>query len=74
MKFKIGDKVRIENCEGDPRYNGKIGVVIEIDRIKILGGRWDYLCKFDDEYNYPFGPPEMTKISTKGEQLLLFEM
>lgn len=69
-KFKIGDKVLISNCEGDPCYNGLVGTVIDIGRIKRIGGRWDYLCKFENNYDYPFGPPEMTKICTKGQQLL----
>ncbi len=70
LKFKVGDKVLISNCEGDPRYNSKVGVVIDIDRIKRVGDRWDYLCKFEDALNYPFGPPEMTKVYIKGQQLL----
>lgn len=67
MRFKIGDKVKIHDCEGDPRYNGKIGVVIKTDR---MHPRWKYLCSFDDVCDCLFGLAEMTKIVTKGQQLV----
>lgn len=68
--FKVGDKVKIHHCEGSPRYNGKIGTMIETGRMKIIGHpRWDYLCSFEDLLNYPFGLAEMEKISEKGKQL-----
>lgn len=70
MKFEVGDKVLIHDSEGDSRYNGKVGIVINTGRIKRIGGTWDYLCKFKNSYDYPFGPSEMTKINTKGQQLL----
>ena len=71
MKYDIGDKVRIHDCEGDPKYNGKVGKVIKTGRIKETGHpSWDYLCSFADAMNYPFGSQEMTKVHVKGEQLL----
>lgn len=71
MKYKVGDKVKIHDCEGDPAYNGKIGTVIETDRMKRLGTlKWDYLCSFVGLMDYVFGPNEMEKVVTKGQQLL----
>lgn len=68
--FKVGDKVRIHDCEGDPEYNGRIGTLIETGRAIKTGTNWDYLCKFEDACNYPFGSPEMEIVITKGQQLL----
>lgn len=71
MKYKVGDKVKIHSCEGDPWYNGKIGTVIQTGRIQSTEHtRWDYLCSFDGASNYPFGFSEMERVSTKGQQLL----
>ncbi len=71
MKYKVGDKVKIHDCEGNHAFNGKIGTVIETGRIKSTGHTcWDYLCSFDDIYNYPFGPKEMEKVVAKNQQLL----
>ncbi len=70
MKFRLGDKVLIYDCEGDKSYNGKIGIIIDVDRIKRFNSIWDYLCSFKGKMNYVFGPPEMTKVIIKGQQLL----
>ena len=71
MEYKIGDKVRIHDCEGDPKYNNMIGTVKTTGEMKTTGHpRWDYLCVFDDADIYPFGPREMTRVYFKGEQLL----
>lgn len=70
-KFKLGDRVRIHDCEGSSWYNNKIGTVIDTGRIKRnIHHRWDYLCAFEGNYDYPFGPLEMERIYTKGQQLL----
>jgi len=67
MKYKLGDKVRIHDCEGSLRYNGKIGTIIQTGRKHY---RWLYMCSFDDDMDCPFGVAEMTKVYTKGQQLL----
>lgn len=71
MKYSIGDKVKIHNCEGDPWYNNKVGTIIETGRMAKTGhSTWDYLCAFEGNLNYPFGLQEMDKVSVKGQQLL----
>jgi len=67
MKYKLGDKVRIHDCEGNSNYNGEIGTIVQTGR---QHPRWHYLCSFDDAENCPFGVAEMTKVVTKGQQLL----
>ena len=69
MEYKIGDKVRIRNCEGSLRYNGKVGTVVLTGRIKSKDTCWDYLCRFDDMADYPFGLNEMEQFVAKGQQL-----
>ncbi len=69
--FKVGDKVRIHDCEGSLCYNGKEGTIIQTGR---QHPRWHYLCSFDDADPCPFGEAEMIKIATKGQQLLFVFM
>ena len=39
-KYKIGDKIRIINMEGEPNYTGKVGRVTHIDDEGQLHGTW----------------------------------
>lgn len=37
---KVGVRITITNMEGEPRYNGKSGVVTHIDDLGQLHGTW----------------------------------
>lgn len=37
---KVGDKIKIISMDGEPEYNGKVGVVEHIDSIGQLHGTW----------------------------------
>lgn len=41
---KIGDKIKIVCMEGEPHYNGRIGVVELIDDLGQLHGTWGFLA------------------------------
>ena len=72
MNFNIGDKVKIiANDNGSDDYIGRVGIIIETDRIKQrISMDWDYRCEFDDGDSYPFNLQEIEKVVTKGQQLL----
>lgn len=38
--MKIGTRIRIDNMEGEPHYNGREGVVEYIDDIGQIHGTW----------------------------------
>ena len=38
--YKIGDKVKIINMDGEPQYRGKSGTILFIDDIGQLHGTW----------------------------------
>jgi hypothetical protein len=44
MEYKIGDKIRILEMKGEPRYSGRIGIVERIDSIGQLHGSWGGLA------------------------------
>lgn len=44
MNVKVGDKIKIIEMIGEPRYSGKIGVVQSIDGIGQLHGTWGGLA------------------------------
>ena len=71
MKVKIGDKVTVTKTDATcKKYMGKIGKVIEIDRIKHgFSSQWDFRVVFDNDFSYPFNLKEVT-IITKNQQLL----
>lgn len=72
-KFKLGDRVRINNKELCKSCRGKTGTIIQTDRIrKGFSETWDYEVSFDDKTleDYVFTPEEMEKEFAKGEQLL----
>ena len=52
MKFKRGDKAIVIICDRTcEKYKGKIGIIIDTDRIKQgYSTRWDYEMEFDDEF------------------------
>lgn len=40
MGYKVGDKIHITRMEGEPQYDGKEGVIVDIDSIGQLHGTW----------------------------------
>lgn len=40
MKVKVGDKIRIIEMDGEPRYTGKEGIVDSIDDMGQIHGSW----------------------------------
>ena len=40
MNYKVGDKIVIDNMEGEPQYTGKSGVIESIDDADQLHGTW----------------------------------
>lgn len=46
---KVGDKIRIDIMNGEPRYDGKVGVVTHIDDIGQLHGTWGGLALIPGE-------------------------
>ena len=40
MNVKVGDKIRIVYMNGEPQYNGKVGIVQIIDGIGQIHGTW----------------------------------
>lgn len=43
-QYKVGQKVRIINMEGEPSYKGKTGEIEHIDDIGQLHGTWGGLA------------------------------
>lgn len=72
MKFELGDRVIITDAEPYEQYRGKVGKIIQTDRIKNnLSLRWDYKVEFfEDIHDYVFAPSEMKKLPIKNQQLL----
>lgn len=44
MNVKIGDKIKIIEMKGEPKYTGKVGIVQIIDGIGQLHGSWGGLA------------------------------
>lgn len=42
--YKVGMKIRIDYMNGEPNYNGKIGVIRSIDDLGQLHGSWGGLA------------------------------
>ena len=40
MNYKVGDKIVIDNMEGEPQYTGKSGIIESIDDAGQLHGTW----------------------------------
>ena len=40
IMVKVGDKIRIIDMDGEPRYNGREGIVVYIDSIGQIHGTW----------------------------------
>ena len=40
VNVKVGDRITINQMEGEPHYNGKSGVVTHIDDLGQLHGTW----------------------------------
>lgn len=44
MNYKVGDKIKIVEMVGEPRYTGKEGIIEFIDDIGQLYGSWGGLA------------------------------
>lgn len=44
MKYKVGQKIRIKFMDGEPSYQGRVGVIERIDDIGQLHGDWGGLA------------------------------
>lgn len=44
MKVEIGDKIKIVNMDGEPQYNGRVGIVNHIDSKGQVFGTWGGLA------------------------------
>ena len=49
---KIGDKIRIIEMQGEPRYSGREGIVTRIDDMGQLHGDWGGLAVIPGEDTY----------------------
>jgi hypothetical protein len=44
MTYNVGDRVKILEMKGEPRYSGREGIVTSIDSIGQLHGTWGGLA------------------------------
>jgi len=68
----VGDKAITIICDNTcEKYKGKIGIIIDTDRIKHgFSAHWDYEMEFDDGFTYVFSNEEIKKVIIKNQQLL----
>lgn len=52
MRAKVGDKIKIDCMEGEPLYEGRVGVVKYIDDIGQLHGTWGGLAVIEGIDSY----------------------
>lgn len=52
MKIEIGQKIKITEMFGEPRYNGREGIVEHIDSLGQLHGTWGGLAIIPDTDNF----------------------
>ena len=73
MKYKIGQQVKVNSCESYKPHHGRIGIVVETDRIrKCLGRGWDYKVRFSSDIDdfYLFNAHEIDLITAPNTQLV----